>query len=148
MSQAVYINVCSKFSDMCSMASRTLLVNPKDEQKQAYLIAFDALDLLAKSLKVGKPISDAYIATKNLIESRKDGLQFYTNFGFGIGSQYKEEKLLINAKNTKLVEPGMVFHIRITLTGVHKEPARSVIGIGDTVVIEKDGSATVLTAGI
>ena len=83
-----------------------------------------------------------------MIESRKDGLQFYTNFGFGIGSQYKEEKLLINAKNTKLVEPGMVFHIRITLTGFHKEPARSVIGIGDTVVIEKDGSATVLTAGI
>lgn len=86
MSQAVYLNVCSKFSDMCSMASRTLLVNPKDEQKQAYLIAFDALDLLSKSLKVGKPISDAFIATKNLIESRKDGLQFYNNFGFGIGA--------------------------------------------------------------
>jgi hypothetical protein len=34
------------------------------------------------------------------------------------------------------------------LTGVHKEPARSFIGIGDTVVIEKDGSATVITAGI
>lgn len=42
----------------------------------------------------------------------------------------------------------MVFHIRITLTGVHKEPARSVIAIGDTLVIEKDGSSTVLTSGI
>jgi nucleosome binding factor SPN SPT16 subunit len=31
VSQAIYINVCSKFSDMCSMASRTLLVNPKDD---------------------------------------------------------------------------------------------------------------------
>ena len=112
------------------------------------MIAFDALDLLSKSLKVGKPISDAYIATKNLIEQRKDGLQFPNNFGFGIGSQFKEEKLLINAKNTTLVEPGMVFHIRVTLTGVHKEPARSFIGIGDTVVIEKDGSANVVTAGI
>lgn len=55
---------------------------------------------------------------------------------------------MINAKNNTLVEPGMVFHIRVTLTGVHKEPARSFIGIGDTVLIEKDGSATVVTAGI
>lgn len=53
VSQAIYINVCSKFSDMCSMASRTLLVNPKDEQKQAYLIANEALETLCKSLKVG-----------------------------------------------------------------------------------------------
>ena len=97
---------------------------------------------------MGKPISDAFIATKNLIEQRKEGLQSHSNFGFGIGSQFKEEKLLINAKNNTLVEPGMVFHIRVTLTGVHKEPARSFIGIGDTVVIEQDGTPTVVTAGI
>jgi nucleosome binding factor SPN SPT16 subunit len=74
VSSAIYINVCAKFSDMCAMASRTLLVNPKDDQKQAYLIANDALDTLIKSLKVGSPISDAYVAAKNLMDSRKDGL--------------------------------------------------------------------------
>lgn len=31
VSNAVYINVCSKFNDICSMASRTLLVNPKED---------------------------------------------------------------------------------------------------------------------
>ena len=30
-SQAVYINVCGKFCDMSAMASRILLVNPKEE---------------------------------------------------------------------------------------------------------------------
>ena len=86
VSQAIYINVCSKFSDMCSMASRTLLVNPKEEQKQAYLIANEALDTLSKSLKVGKPISDAYVAAKNLMDTRKEGLNYQSNFGFGIGA--------------------------------------------------------------
>jgi len=130
------------------MASRTLLVNPKEEQRQAYMIANDALDALVKSLKVGSPISDAYVAAKNLIDSRKEGLQYHSNFGFGIGSQFKEEKLIINAKNNTPVEPGMVFHVRITLNNVHKDPSRSVIGIGDTLFIDKDGSANLLTSSI
>jgi nucleosome binding factor SPN SPT16 subunit len=130
------------------MASRTLLVNPKDEQKQAYLIANDALETMCKSLKTGRPISEAYMAAKTLLDSRKEGLVYQTSFGFGIGSQFKEEKLLISAKNATLVEPGMVFHARITLNGVHKDNARSVIAIGDTLYIDKEGSAVVLTAGI
>lgn len=148
VSQAIYINVCAKFSDMCAMASRTLLVNPKDEQKQAYLIASDALDTLIKSLKVGEPISSAYIAAKNLLDSRNDKLQYHSNFGFGIGSQFKEDRLSINAKNQNLVAAGMAFHVRITLSNVHKDPARAVVGIGDTVFIGKDGNVTVTTAGV
>jgi hypothetical protein len=42
----------------------------------------------------------------------------------------------------------MVFHARITLSGVHKDNARSVIGIGDTLFIDKDGSPVLLTGGI
>jgi hypothetical protein len=42
------------------MASRTLIVNPKEEQKAAYQIAFDALDLLVKSLRSGEKIATVY----------------------------------------------------------------------------------------
>ena len=45
-SQAVYINVCGKFCEMSAMASRTLLVDPLPEQKQAYMVANDALSTL------------------------------------------------------------------------------------------------------
>ena len=54
---------------MCAMASRTLLVNPKEEQKKAYNTANEALDALVKSLEVGKPISDAYNAAKAVIDA-------------------------------------------------------------------------------
>jgi len=46
---------------------------------------------------------------------------------------------MITESNTTLVKPGMTFHVRIALSGVHKEPARSVIAIGDTVVINNIG---------
>lgn len=52
-SETVYINVCGKYKDMQAMASRTLLVNPEDDQKSAYLIANEALDVAIKNLKVG-----------------------------------------------------------------------------------------------
>lgn len=42
----------------------------------------------------------------------------------------------------------MAFHVRITLTNVHKDQARSVVGIGDTVFVDKEGKVNVLTAGI
>ena len=44
--------------------------------------------------------------------------------------------------------PGMSFHVRITLSNVHKDPTRSVIAIGDTVFIDDQGQPVVLTSGI
>ena len=54
---------------------------------------------------------------------------------------------MINASNDTVIEEGMSFHVRIAITGVHKEPARSVVAIGDTVVVHGDGNQ-VLTAGM
>lgn len=65
---------------------------------------------------------------------------------------FKEELLSINETNTLVIEPGMVFHVRITLSDVDPKPTKSVIAIGDTVLVEKeDGKSrgnTVLTSGI
>ena len=58
--RGVYINVCGKYCDMTTMASRTLLVDPKPEQKDAYMVAHDAQELLIKSLKIGSTVSSAY----------------------------------------------------------------------------------------
>jgi hypothetical protein len=42
----------------------------------------------------------------------------------------------------------MTFHVRITLTNVHKDPSRSVIAIGDTVMVDEAGTPVLVTAGI
>lgn len=68
------------------MASRTLLVNPNDKQKKAYNIAFEAIEVLSKSLKIGQPIKKAYSATKEFIKEKDAHLatRVHTNFGFGV----------------------------------------------------------------
>ena len=70
------------------MASRTLLVNPKDDQKKAYQIAFEAIDVVIKNLVVGKPIKEAYIAGKAYILDKDPLLatKIHSNFGFGVSS--------------------------------------------------------------
>ena len=82
------MNVCGKYRDINVMASRTLLVNPEDGQKKVYLIANEALDLCIKSLVVGKPIKNAYIATRDFIISKDESLaaKIHNNFGFGVNS--------------------------------------------------------------
>ena len=68
------------------MASRTLLVNPKDDQKRGYLIAFEAVDVLIKNLVIGQPIKNAYIAARDFIKEKDAHLasKIHTNFGFGV----------------------------------------------------------------
>jgi nucleosome binding factor SPN SPT16 subunit len=84
-SQAVYLNVCSKYNDICCMASRTLLVNPKTEQIAAYKLAVEALEMLRQNLKVGEPISQAYAKVTEFVKEKNSDLNMHTNLGFGIG---------------------------------------------------------------
>jgi hypothetical protein len=39
----------------------------------------------------------------------------------------------------------MAFHVKITLTEVNKKPSRSIIAIGETVLIDSEGKAAILT---
>jgi hypothetical protein len=40
----------------------------------------------------------------------------------------------------------MTFHVRIAFSNVHKEPSRSVVAIGDTVIITDSGTQVVTSA--
>lgn len=100
------------------------------------------------SLKVGTPLCDVYNSTKKYIEEKNGKVSIHHNFGFGIGCSFKEDLLSINANNTTKVEPGMVFHVRITFKDVEKAKSKSIIAIGDTVLVQSDGSVKLLTGSI
>jgi hypothetical protein len=42
----------------------------------------------------------------------------------------------------------MIFHVRITLTDMHAKETRNIIAIGETVLVNPDGSVTILTQPI
>ena len=81
-------------------------------------MTLEAVGHLISLLKVGKPLKDVYNETKNYILTNDPSLSeaLHKNFGFGIGYNHKEDLLLINATNETKIEPGMLFHVRITVT--------------------------------
>ena len=68
------------------MASRTLLVNPKEDQKQAYMLAEEAFAVIINNLKIGQPISNAYVEGRNFIKEKNPAFvnKIHSNFGFGV----------------------------------------------------------------
>lgn len=88
------------------------------------------------------------MAAKNLVMQRNANLTVAANFGFGIGFNYKERALAINAQNETVIQAGMTFHVRMALSGISKEQARSIVAVGDTIVISAEGANKVLTSSI
>ena len=68
------------------MASRTLLVNAEDNQKAAYMIANEALEVVIKNLQAGNPIKNAYLAARGYIQEKDPNLanKIHSSFGFGV----------------------------------------------------------------
>jgi len=92
---------------------------------------------LISKLKPGAKICDIYNSTKEFIAAQNPSLKINSNFGFGIGFQFQESNLIINETNQLEVQDGMTFHVRITFTGINQDPARSIVAIGDTVIVKK-----------
>ena len=49
--------------------------------------------------------------------------------------------MAINETNETVVQAGMTFHVRLTLTDLSPKQSRSIIAIGETIVIKKAGEA-------
>jgi len=95
---------------------------------------------LTNNLQVGQPVNKAYRAAVDFIAKKNADVHCHSNFGFGIGFQFKEDALLINESNETLVKPGMTFHCRVALSSVHKDAARSVVAIGDTYTVTEQNT--------
>lgn len=102
-------------------------------------------------MKVGTPLSHVYNETKNFLVSKDASLAnaLHKNFGFGIGFNHKEDLLAISPTNETKVEPGMLFHVRITITDVKDGKSDSrMIAVGDTVWFKSDEETINLTENI
>ncbi len=66
--------------------------------------------------------------------------KLHKNIGFGIGFMFREGGCLITAANSKLIEPGMAFHIKLVLGGLDAKEDKSVVAMGDTIIVKHDGT--------
>eukprot|EP00011_Vannellida_sp_DIVA3-517-6-12_P000344 CAMPEP_0114614668 /NCGR_PEP_ID=MMETSP0168-20121206/5772_1 /TAXON_ID=95228 ORGANISM="Vannella sp., Strain DIVA3 517/6/12" /NCGR_SAMPLE_ID=MMETSP0168 /ASSEMBLY_ACC=CAM_ASM_000044 /LENGTH=1014 /DNA_ID=CAMNT_0001825723 /DNA_START=5 /DNA_END=3049 /DNA_ORIENTATION=+ len=148
--------VCSvgvRYRGYCSNVARTFFVDPSDDQKAAYSLLMEVHASCLEAMKIGEPLSSVYEAAIAAVKAKDESLveKFVTSCGFGMGLEYKERNLNLNAKNKNTFQEGMVFNLSIGFRDLERKDAKDEkskiysILVADTVFITKAKGAAVQT---
>nr|CAN64799.1 hypothetical protein VITISV_017318 [Vitis vinifera] len=140
----------SRYNSYCSNVARTFLIDANAMQSKAYEVLLKAHEAAIGALKPGNKVSAAYQAALAVVE--KDAPELVTNLtksaGTGIGLEFRESGLNLNAKNDRVLKPGMVFNVSLgfqnlqTDTNNPKTQKFSVL-LADSVIVGEKGPEVV-----
>ncbi|XP_054165372.1 FACT complex subunit spt16-like [Oppia nitens] len=142
-----------RYKQYCSNIVRTLMVNPNDEQKNLYEFLVELEESVLEKLKDGIRLSDVYQHALDIVTKRDKHLvdKMTKNIGFAMGLEFREGSMLLAPKSNAIAKKGMVFNIAIGFSGLINRSASDAeaknyaLFLGDTVVVNENSTATVLT---
>lgn len=148
--------ICSlgvRYKFYCSNIVRTMLYEPSQEQQDNYDLLLTTVDVILDKLRHGVKLCDVYNAALEHVTEKKPDFQanFVKNVGFGMGIEFREGSLLITSKNNHVAKKGMVFNVNAGFSGLINDTAEDsesknyALFIGDTVLVNEDSPASVLT---
>ncbi|KAI4364642.1 hypothetical protein MLD38_020704 [Melastoma candidum] len=105
----------SRYNSYCSNVARTFLMDATPFQSKAYQVLLKAHEAAISALKPGSRLSAAYSAALTVVQKEAPDLvpHLTKSAGTGIGLEYRESGLSINAKNEKVVKENMVFNVSL-----------------------------------
>jgi nucleosome binding factor SPN SPT16 subunit len=108
----IMLSIGAKYFEFHSNVVRTYFIDATTHEKAAYGIIYDAHKFLVKSLTPGASLKKIFEEVTAFITSKNPKLASLlpTNFGYGIGYEFREFMLSISAKCEKTVKVGMVFN--------------------------------------
>ncbi|KAM1038575.1 hypothetical protein ACFX13_033972 [Malus domestica] len=137
--------VGSRYKSYCSNIARTYLIDANSTQSKAYEVLLKAQEAAISNLKSGKKLSAAYQAALSVVEKEAPELagNLTKTAGTGIGLEFRESGLNLNAKNDRILRPGMVFNVSLGFQNVQaqtKDPKTQIFSllIADTVIVGKE----------
>lgn len=141
-----------RYRAYCSNMSRTLLVDPSRGQENLLVFLGDLERHLAERLVPGALLSQVYQDGVEYVRQHRPDLEAHlpTNFGFGIGIEFRAPEYLINAKCQRSVEAGMAFNLVVGIQDVILESPTGApysLLLADTVQVGATGPAVLLTCG-
>ncbi|KAK4742442.1 hypothetical protein SAY87_000443 [Trapa incisa] len=135
----------SRYNSYCSNIARTILIDANPSQINAYEVLLKAQEAVISLLKPGTKLNVAYQAAVSVIKKDAPELLPYLtkSAGTGIGLEFRESGLNINAKNEKVVKQNMVFNVTLgfqNLQNETKNPKCQTFSLllADTVVVGKE----------
>ncbi|XP_021282474.1 FACT complex subunit SPT16-like [Herrania umbratica] len=113
----------SRYNSYCSNIARTFLIDANSLQSKAYEVLLKAQEAAIDALKSGNKLSSVYQAAVSVVE--KDAPELAANLtktaGTGIGLEFRESGLSLNAKNDRVLKPGMVFNVSLGFQNLQTE---------------------------
>eukprot|EP01135_Chromosphaera_perkinsii_P007045 Nk52_evm24s675 gene=Nk52_evmTU24s675 len=148
----IMCSIGTRNKSYCSNIARTFMVDPSKDQERAYEILLEIRSLVIKNLKPGTEIRSLYSGATSLIKKRNESLleHFTPTIGFGMGLEFREAPLLMNEKNKRQIQNGMVFNLALGFSNLTNEKASKpedrtyAVFVADTVAVV-DGDARVFT---
>lgn len=137
--------VGSRYKSYCCNIARTFLIDANPLQSKAYEVLLRAHDAAISALKPGNKVSAAYQAALSVVE--KDAPELIPNLtksaGTGIGLEFRESGLNLNAKNDRVVKAGMIFNVSLGFQSLQNQtnnPKKQNFSLllADTVIIDND----------
>ncbi|XP_072126083.1 FACT complex subunit SPT16 [Mobula birostris] len=143
-----------RYKSYCSNIVRTLMVDPPQEMQDNYNFLLEVEEELLKEMKNGARIADVYQNVMAFVKQEKSELltKITKNLGFAMGIEFREGSLVINGKNQYRLKKGMVFSINVGFSPMENQEGRTneaknyALFIGDTVQINEEGAASVITS--
>ncbi|KAH7571270.1 hypothetical protein ACOSP7_013668 [Xanthoceras sorbifolium] len=134
--------VGSRYNSYCSNIARSFLIDATPLQSKAYEVLLKAHEAAISALKPGNKVSAAYQAALSVVE--KDAPELVPNLtksaGTGIGLEFRESGLNLNAKNDRVVKAKMIFNVSVgfqNLQNQSKNPKKQNFSLllADTVIV-------------
>lgn len=137
----ILLSIGSKYFEYNTNVVRTLFINASKDEENAYKICYEAHEKLISLLRPGAVIKEVHDQIREFILAKNgeyaDNLP--SNFGFGIGLEFRESVLLINPKNERTVKPNMVFNALVSLKDLKTSTGKKyAIKIVDTVLVKQN----------
>ncbi|XP_022862187.1 FACT complex subunit SPT16-like [Olea europaea var. sylvestris] len=136
----------SRYNSYCSNIARTYLIDANTAQSRAYEVLLKTHEAAILALKPGNKVSAVYQAALAVVE--RDAPELVPNLtksaGTGIGLEFRESGLSLNAKNDRVLKPGMIFNVSIGFqnlqTGTSNPKSQNFsLLLADTVIVTDNG---------
>lgn len=150
---AIICAVGLRYRAYCANMARTLLIDPSPEQEERLKLLQSLQQHLAGRLVPGASLRQVYEAGVQYVREQQAGLEKHlvTNFGFGIGIEFREPEYLINSRTDRTVRDGMTFNLMVGLQDLVVGDGRASqtysLMLSDTVQAAPSG-AVFLTEGL
>ena len=137
------LSLALDYGDYSACIARTLFVDATVGAIKAYYLLHEVHRQVIHNLVPGKPFKDVYLAAAIFVSKKDEALRskFSKNVGFGMGMEFEDPLLVINATNTRKLEAGMTVCLSVGFKSPGPGDQAWAVWIADTVELSDNADS-------